>query len=209
MTKLAIKYRAIEDLKKWERNPRSHSDHQVAQLVASIQEFGFTNPVLVDEDLRIIAGHGRAEAAALAGLEEVPTIQIAGLTETQKRAYVIADNKLTLNGGWNIDNLRAEVMALGADFDMDLLGFSENEMQKMLGTESGDGGGGGGLGNPIIKYEIIFDDEEQQERWFAFLRHLKAAHPQIESIGARIHEHLGEYAELTQDREPGADDGAV
>lgn len=123
----------IEDLVKYDKNPRTHSDKQVSQLVGSIQEFGFTNPVLIDENNNIIAGHGRSEAASLAGLDEVPCIVLEGLSEEQKKALVIADNQLALNAGWDLGLLKGEVLDLGEnDFDLDLLGFDGGFLDDLI-----------------------------------------------------------------------------
>lgn len=120
----------IEKLIPYERNARTHSPEQVAQIAASIQEFGFTNPILVASDAGIIAGHGRLAAARQLGMDQVPVIVLDHLTEAQRRAYVIADNKLALNAGWDQDLLQQEVMALNlADFELDLLGFDERSWQ--------------------------------------------------------------------------------
>ena len=104
----------IDKLIPWARNPRTHSDAQVAQIAASIAEFGFNNPILVDTKAGIIAGHGRLLAARKLGLKEVPVIVLDHLTEAQKRAYIIADNQLALNAGWDEDLLRIELAALQA-----------------------------------------------------------------------------------------------
>ena len=110
-------------------NARTHSQAQVAQIAASIAEFGFTNPVLIDETGMIIAGHGRVLAARELGLDEVPTIELPHLSETQKRAYLLADNKIALNAGWDADLLAQELKALaGLDFELDLTGFSTAEI---------------------------------------------------------------------------------
>ena len=111
------------------RNSRSHSESQVAQIAGSIREFGFTNPVLIDADNGIIAGHGRVMAAGVLGLASVPCIRLAHLTETQRRAYIIADNKLALNAGWDEEMLGLELADLREDdFDLGLLGFSDDEI---------------------------------------------------------------------------------
>ena len=116
--------RKVDDLIPYARNSRTHSDAQVAQIAASVREFGWTNPVLVDGENGIIAGHGRVLAARKLGMEEVPCIELAGLSDTQRRAYIIADNKLALNGGWDDELLALELGELhAADFDMALLGF--------------------------------------------------------------------------------------
>jgi hypothetical protein len=118
------------------RNARTHSENQVAQIAASIREFGWTNPILTDEDGGIIAGHGRVLAARLLGNGMVPTIPLVGLTEAQKRAYIIADNKLALNAGWDDELLRIELLDLEeAGFDLTLTGFDGDELVVMLGEE--------------------------------------------------------------------------
>jgi DNA modification methylase len=131
--KLKVTYRAVDDLIPYARNSRTHSDAQVAQIAASIREFGFTNPVLVDGDRGIIAGHGRVMAARKLDLKEVPTIELSHLTPAQRRAYVIADNKLAENAGWDMDLLKVEVADLDAmDFDLTLLGFDESALAGLL-----------------------------------------------------------------------------
>lgn len=125
----AYKTIALDDLVPYARNSRTHSDEQVAQIAASIKEFGFTNPVLVDESGGIIAGHGRVLAARKLGIDELPAIELAHLSDTQKRAYVIADNKLALNAGWDDEMLRLEFDALGDEgFDLSLTGFDVGEI---------------------------------------------------------------------------------
>lgn len=124
----------IDTLIPYARNSRTHSDEQVAQIAASIREFGFTNPVLIDAAGTIVAGHGRVMAARKLGLGEIPCIRLGHLTPAQVRAYVIADNKLALNAGWNEEMLAAEFSALTEeDFDMTLTGFSDAEIEKLLG----------------------------------------------------------------------------
>lgn len=136
MPDLSIKYLGIDRLIPYARNSRTHSADQVAQVAASIKEFGFTNPVLIDEQGGIIAGHCRVMAARKIGLDSIPTIELAGLSEAQKRAYVIADNKLALNSGWDVDLLKVELSDLvGADFEMSLLGFSEDELSALLAPD--------------------------------------------------------------------------
>lgn len=127
---LSIEYRDTASLVPYALNTRTHSEAQVAQLAASIKEFGFTNPILIDDERGIIAGHGRVMAAEVVGLQQVPTITLTGLSEAQKKAYIIADNNLALNAGWDIDNLKLEVERLGElNFDLDLLGFDDDFME--------------------------------------------------------------------------------
>lgn len=122
-----IVQRETEVLKPYENNPRQHSEAQLDRLVRSIKEFGFTNPILIDDDCNVIAGHGRLLAAELMGLAQVPTITLGHLTADQRRAYVIADNQLALNSTWDDDVLQAELQALGeAGFDLTLLGWGDD-----------------------------------------------------------------------------------
>jgi len=121
---LKINYKKPSELIPYVSNSRTHSDRQIQQVASSIKEFGFTNPILIDEKSGIIAGHGRLEAAHLLSLDEVPTITLEGLTEAQRKAYVIADNKLALNSGWDDELLKVELQTLSElEFDVDLLGW--------------------------------------------------------------------------------------
>ena len=123
----------INDLIPYIRNARTHSESQIAQIAASIKEFGFLSPILIAEDNTILAGHGRLAAARKLGLTKVPCVKESHLTETQRRAYIIADNKLSLNAGWDEDILAIELSELqGADFDLDLLGFDESELASIF-----------------------------------------------------------------------------
>lgn len=123
----------VDSLTPHAKNSRTHSEAQVDQIAASIKAFGFTNPVLVDEQDGIIAGHGRVMAARSLGLETVPCLRLSGLTDAQKRAYVIADNQLALNAGWDQDLLRSELLDLrDQDFNLDLIGFNEDELNLLL-----------------------------------------------------------------------------
>jgi len=132
-SKRQVEHVNVSDLIPYARNPRTHSAQQVKQIAASIREFGFTNPILIADDNTVIAGHGRLQAALHLGLGVVPCIRLSGLTEPQRRAYVIADNKLTLNGAWDADMLKVELDDLHAvDFDMDLLGFDADELSEAM-----------------------------------------------------------------------------
>ena len=124
----------VESLIPYARNARTHSDDQVAQIAASIREFGFCNPVLIDGVKGIIAGHGRVLAARKLGMAEVPCIELSHLSEAQKKAYIIADNKLALNAGWDDELLALELGELhAADFDLALLGFDASELSIKMG----------------------------------------------------------------------------
>jgi DNA modification methylase len=130
----------VADLIPYVRNSRTHSDAQVAQIAASIKEFGWTNPILIDGENGIIAGHGRLLAARKLGQDKVPVIELAHMTEAQKRAYVIADNQLAMNAGWDTALLTLELVDLMDEgFDLDLLGFDPSELEKLLEPEQVDG----------------------------------------------------------------------
>jgi hypothetical protein len=147
-------------------NARTHSQEQINQIAASIKEFGFINPVIIDGDNGIIAGHGRVQAAQKLGMAEVPCVQASHLTEAQKKAYILADNKLALNAGWDDELLRLELQSLDdLDFDLELTGFDLEEMAVIFDEEE----------EPDIKeqhYATVFnllvncDDENQQEALF-------------------------------------------
>lgn len=137
---MQIKQVAVEKLIPYVRNSRTHSDAQVAQIAASIKEFGWTNPILVDGTNGIIAGHGRLLAARKLGQTEVPVIELAHMTESQKRAYVIADNQLAMNAGWDTSMLTLELSDLKeAGFSLDILGFDPKELDNLLEPEQVDG----------------------------------------------------------------------
>jgi ParB-like chromosome segregation protein Spo0J len=164
--KQKLEYIAIGDLKPYEANSRTHSAEQVQQIARSIEEFGFTNPVLIDQDNGIIAGHGRVEAAKQVSMDLIPCIRLSHLSEAQKRAYVIADNKLALNAGWDDATLRSEIEALqDLEFDISLLGFDDIELGKMFDEPE----------EPQLKdeqYSEVFNiiveckDEDEQEKIF-------------------------------------------
>lgn len=129
----------VTDLIPYANNSRTHSDEQVAQIAASIKEFGFTNPVLVDAAGGIIAGHGRVMASRKLGLSHVPCIVLSGLSKAQIKAYIIADNKLALNAGWDDELLRVELAELkDLDFDVSLTGFSVDELDALLTVKNFD-----------------------------------------------------------------------
>ena len=130
----------VSKLIPYAKNSRTHDDAQIAQLAASIKEFGWTNPILVDGDKGVIAGHGRLLAARKLGYDKVPVIELKHMTEAQKRAYVIADNKLALNAGWDNNFLALELQDLkDQDFDLTLLGFDDKELDALLSPEIVDG----------------------------------------------------------------------
>ena len=152
----------IEDLIQYANNARTHSDEQVLQIASSIKEFGFTNPVLLDEKDGVIAGHGRIMAAKLLKMDEVPTITLSGLSEAQIKAYIIADNKIALNAGWDEDLLKLELIELdelgfdysklGFDFDFDI---TDAEEEFIPDLPSGDR-------EPIRNMTFTVSDEQHE-----------------------------------------------
>lgn len=132
---MQIVYKKVNELIPYINNSRTHNEEQINQIVASINEFGFTNPLLIDEKDNIIAGHGRLLASKKLGMEEVPCIVLKGLTEAQKKAYIIADNKMALNAGWDEELLKIELENLKElDFDLELTGFNVDELDDILGN---------------------------------------------------------------------------
>ena len=125
--------KAVKDLIPYVNNARTHSDEQVTQIASSIREFGFINPIIIDDKNNVIAGHGRLLASKKLGLKEVPTVLVDHLTDTQRKAYVLADNQLALNAGWDDSFLKIELLdLLGDDFNLKLIGFSDSELDKIL-----------------------------------------------------------------------------
>jgi len=125
----------VSELIPYVNNSRSHSEEQITQIASSIKEFGFTNPILIEQDNSIIAGHGRLQAVKRLGLDEVPCIVISGLTKTQIKALIIADNQLALNATWDLDKLSLEIDSLkDNDFNLDILGFDTDFLKEIQET---------------------------------------------------------------------------
>jgi DNA modification methylase len=146
---MQIVYKNINDLKPYKKNARTHSAEQIIQIAKSIEKFGFNNPILVDESLSIIAGHGRLEAAKILKLESIPTIELIHLSSAEKKSYIIADNKIALNAGWDFDILKLEAESIleeDDNFDLELTGFSEEELDEIM--------------NPEILNEGLSDEDE-------------------------------------------------
>lgn len=133
MAELKIEYIELDKIIPYSQNTRTHSPEQVDQIAESIRLFGFTKPVLIDADNTLIAGHGACLAARIAGLDSVPCVRLTHLSERERRAYIIADNKIALNSGWDFDKLSEEVSYLmSVEFDIDDLGFNEQELAALL-----------------------------------------------------------------------------
>lgn len=168
MSNLKIEQRKVADLIPYASNSRTHSDGQIAQIAASIKEFGWTNPILIDGENTIIAGHGRLLAARKLAMQEVPAIVLDYLTKAQQRALVIADNQLALNAGWDVDMLKAEIEDLNLeDFNLSILGFDEKELSKILGDfdepEIEDKEMPEEMENQMI---LSFPDEQTLQEWY-------------------------------------------
>lgn len=153
MASTQIVERAVTSLRPYAQNARTHSKKQVRQIATSIERFGFTNPVLISDDGEIIAGHGRVEAAKLLKWKSVPTLALSHLTATERRAYVLADNKLALNAGWDRDILAIELQALvDLQFDVELTGFSLAEVDFAIE----EAGAAGPDGSDAPEDDVIF-----------------------------------------------------
>ena len=171
-----IEHLPTVDLTPYARNSRTHSPEQIAQLSRSMAEFGFTNPVLIDEHSTIIAGHGRVMAAQSLGLAAVPCIRLTHLSDAQRRAYVIADNKLAEQAGWDMATLARELEDLATEaFDLELVGFSGEELRGLLGDDFLPEGEAGEKPEPQPqginyqeKYAILVEcvNEQEQQRFF-------------------------------------------
>ena len=136
---MKIEQRLISELIPYANNARTHNAEQITQIASSIKEFGFNNPILIDKDNGIIAGHGRLEAAKKLGLTKVPTIKLEHLTDSQRKAYILADNRIAINSEWDIELLSLELKDLDAEFDLTALGFDEKELAALLNPEQVEG----------------------------------------------------------------------
>jgi ParB family chromosome partitioning protein len=153
-----IAYVSVKSLIPYARNSRTHSDEQVTQIASSIKEFGFTNPILIDKDNGVIAGHGRLMAAVKLGIDTVPTIMLDGLSKAQIKAYIIADNKLALNAGWDDAMLRLEFDELAElGFDLELTGFGLGEIDSLPGIDG--------------ELPLISSDDREPFQQVAFILH--------------------------------------
>ena len=136
---MKIEQRLISELIPYANNARTHNAEQITQIASSIKEFGFNNPILIDKDNGIIAGHGRLEAAKKLNLTKVPTIRLDHLTDQQRKAFMLADNRIAVNSDWDTELLSLELKDLDADFDLTMLGFDEKELASLLNPEQVEG----------------------------------------------------------------------
>lgn len=180
---LQIEQRPIGELIPFARNSRTHSEEQVAQIAASMREFGWTNPVLIDEAGGIVAGHGRVMAARMLKVELVPCIVLRGLSESQRRAYVIADNRLALNAGWDTKMLALEMndLATAGDIDLELTGFTPAEIDNLIDIAA----------EPLEEMPALADGDREPFQQMTFTLH----DDQVEQVKAAIEKAngMGEY----------------
>ena len=193
----------LDRLKPYARNPRVHSQQQVNRIAASILEFGFTSPILVDAKAGIIAGHGRLLAARKLGLERVPIIELTHLTETQRRAYLLADNKLALDSEWDETLLLEELRALGAEsFDISAAGFSDEELrdlERSVREAAAAPNAQPGARAGRILYMLEFDTQAQKDRWSEFVSWLRDRAPD-RSLGAALTDYTAAAMKPARDR---------
>lgn len=174
------------------KNARKHSSAQVDQIVAVIRKFGFTSPILVAPDGNVIAGRGRLMALRRLGAEEVPVIVARGWSKAKQRAFAIADNQLALNSEWDEEVLRVELHDLKAqDVDIGMLGFAGKDLDRLLAADLAQGEkvsepGKAPVLNSVIQYNIVFETEAQQKKWFEFIRWLKVEFPEESTTASRF-----------------------
>lgn len=163
--KLKVVMVDVEKVLPYGYNPRVHHKYQVEQIEDSIKEFGFTNPILIDDANVVIAGHGRLEAAKNLGMKQVPTIMIVGLSKAQRRAYVIADNNLTLKSDWDTSMLRKEIEELTKDnYNLDLLGFDPDEIGDLFMTDDPEGLDDITPPNKDFSLQVLFPDKFSRDK---------------------------------------------
>lgn len=150
MQKLQVNYESVNRIIPYERNARVHDAAQIDQIIASINEFGFTNPILIDANNVVVAGHGRLEAAKRLGMDMVPTIKLGHLTDAQRRAYTIADNQIALNSSWDLELLQLELGELQKlDFKIEMMGFDQSKILSLQHDGS----------EQVVDYDVLGDDE--------------------------------------------------
>lgn len=185
--------RRLGDLKAHPRNSREHPQEQIDQIAAAMEAWDWTIPLLVDEGNVIIAGHGRWLAGKQKFGEDyqAPVSVAVGWTEDEKRAYVIADNKLTEQGRWNESLLKAEISELsGVGFKLEAMGFTLQQADAILKPPPAPPVRSSKVGSPVISYNVVFDDAAQQQRWFRFVRKLKAEYAGNDSVASKLNRFL-------------------
>lgn len=186
-----IKDVSVDKLIPYENNAKIHGDDQVRMIADSINEFGFISPCIIDKDYNLIAGHGRVLAAKLLGMETVPCLFVEGLTDAQRRAYILADNRLTEMGEWDLDKVKIELQGLEdmefdfGSFEIGNLGF-DMDLRMVSSDDDPDEPTSRNEEGYSIAYELVFNTEEEQDRWYDFLIQLKRKHPECETIAERV-----------------------
>lgn len=185
----------VDKIKANVRNARKHPKKQIEDLRGSLRKFGQVHPLLIREDGTLIAGHGRFEAMRHEGFAEIKVIVAKGWSEDQCRAFAILDNKIALNSQWDEDILGAELKDLQlAGVSLGELGFDAKELDKLVpappATNEGSDGPKARTLAPVIQFNIVFDDEVQQQAWFGFVKRLKLQYPDDETLGQRLAKHI-------------------
>lgn len=184
----------VEQLKPYVRNNKRHGEEQIERLIKSIAQFGFNQPIVVDENCVILVGHGRYEAAKRMNLQSIPVLVKVGLSEKQKKAYRIIDNKLSDQGEYDEEALTVELMELESmDFDMASFGIDLSHGGTDDDDESGQSIKEKGVGYKI-EYTMVFDDEAQQDAWFKLLKILKQRYPYLVTTGQRMEAYVTDIA---------------
>jgi ParB-like chromosome segregation protein Spo0J len=204
---IEIKYIEIESLQAYKNNSKTHPDTQIAQIQSSIREYGFCEPVLIDENNTILSGHARIQALKDMGEIEAPTICLEQLTDTQKKKAVIIFNKVQENSDWYTPNLVLDLKSILSEephSDLKGLGFSSNELELLLSEVNFDFTDDeyepedlDQYQSVIIQYVLIFDDEDQQGVWTSHLKHLKQQYPQLLTHSSRISQFIRDNSEKT------------
>lgn len=180
----------VSQLVPYANNAKQHSDEQVGLIAASIKEWGWTIPVLVDEHGVLIAGHGRVLAAKRLGLQTIPCMKAVGWSDAQKNAYRLADNVLTERGTYDDDLLKIEIRGIEAlNFDIGKIGFDMERLTKLFDDPPAREEApreSRGLGEAVIQFNIVFEDASQQDAWFLLVRKIKERYPNMETLGERI-----------------------
>jgi hypothetical protein len=179
---------AVEKLIPYINNARVHDDDQVTQIASSIKEFGWGSPILTDGSNGIIAGHGRLMAAKKLGMTEVPCIEMGHLSEIQRKALILSDNRIALSSTWDEELLKLSLRELNSEnFDLNLTGFNADELATFVFDDGEDEKEEKPKEiNYAIQYNLVFDSEMQQESWFNFIKNLKTMYPEEETLGGRL-----------------------
>lgn len=191
MADLKIEKIKIDDIKTYKNNAKLHPAEQIEQIKKSIQEFGFNDPIAIDEKNTIIEGHGRYIACKELGYKEIPCIRLTGLDEESKKAYMLVHNKLTMNSDFDIEVLSDELESI-LNVDMESYGFSF-DIDLGIDEEPGESEDDFDYANnDIVTYEIVFNNKQEREQWYKYLDKLKEKYPNLDTISERIIKSIGD-----------------